>query len=198
MLTCSDSNCCTYSAVQISTTTGSVTAFDSSYSKPTPQLVSFNTSHIVINFGAYETREVYTALTMYLVGINAKTTLDDRYTEQLTINFVCGYEVITIASGTADPLNIYLDNTSGETYAYTGFTSFFTTSLSNCPVTSYSFVDTSGNAFSSSLVTIAQVSGTWTVSVDQGTAGFYDIYLRASSDGNKYVDLKMNIYVCDV
>ena len=34
--------------------------------------------------------------------------------------------------------------------------------------------------------------------MDQGTAGFYDIYLRGTTAGNINADLKVQIYVCDV
>ena len=133
MITCAITECCVYNSVSLTTAASSNTAFAGS---PAPSLVSFDsTAGIKVDFAAYTTPAV---VTLYFRSVNSLSQLATKYSQLVTINIVCGYEVVSMNSGESDPGAVakVLDRAGyNTTYTWTGFQSFFSSDVAVCPVT---------------------------------------------------------------
>ena len=132
MITCTITECCVYNSVSLTTAASSNTAFAGS---PAPSLVSFDSSAgIKVDFATYTSPAV---VTLYFRSVNSLSQLATKYSQLVTINIVCGYEVVSMNSGETDPGAVakVLDRAGYPPYTWTGFQSFFSSDIAVCPVT---------------------------------------------------------------
>ena len=130
--------------------------------------------------------------------------LATKFSQQITINIVCGYEIITVNSGETNPLKYErtLDRTLSETFhTWSNLQTLFSSNIGVCPVTSIAkFKISSNTAYNNDYLTLSETTDSsgaksYAINVNKIYSYVHKFSIRAATAGVT-ADMEVTFTVC--